>query len=134
MNITPYLQFDGHCAEAFAFYAKCLEGTVTMSLTYGASPMAAQTPPEMADKIMHTRLTAGSTQLMGSDAPPGQYQAPKGFSISVSPADPVTAERVFAALADQGTVDMPLQTTFWASRFGMLTDRFGVSWMVTREG
>lgn len=133
MNVAPYLQFDGRCAEAFAFYAKCLDGTVTMTMTYEGSPMASQMPAEMAEKIMHAQLTAGTTNFMGSDTPPGRYQKPQGFSISVTPADTQAAEQVFTALSEHGHVDMPLQTTFWAARFGVLTDQFGVSWMVNCE-
>ncbi len=133
MNLAPYLHFDGRCAEAFAFYAKCLDGAVTMAMTYGGSPMADQVPAEMADKVMHAELTAGTTHLMGSDSPPGRYHAPQGFSISVAPPNTQAAERVFTALSEHGRVDMPLQQTFWAARFGTLTDQFGISWMVNCE-
>src|SRR5688500_10349547 len=100
-------------------------------LTYGSSPMAEQTPPEWREKIMHARLAVGSEVLMGSDNPPGQrYEAIKGISVALNVNDPGEAERVFSALAENGTIQMPIQSTFWAARFGMLTDQFGVPWMV----
>jgi len=90
-------------------------------------------PPEWHDKIMHARLTVGDETLMGSDAPPGRYEAMKGFSVTLGIADPADAERIFQALAQGGTVRMPIQPTFWAQRFGMLVDRFGTPWMINCE-
>ncbi len=95
--------------------------------------MEEQTPPELRDKIIHARCAIADTILMGSDAPPGRYQAPQGFNVSLEFTDIAEAERIFQALADGGTVTMPVQQTFWAARFGMLTDKFGVPWMVNCE-
>ncbi len=134
MHITPYLSFNGKCAEAFQFYQRCLGGQIPMTLTYGESPMAGQTPPEHRNLVMHTRLVAGNAMLMGSDTPPGACsEEMKGCQVTIGISEPDEAERIFNALAEGGTIRMPLQETFWASRFGMLLDRFGVSWMVNCE-
>jgi PhnB protein len=93
-----------------------------------------QTPPEWKDMVMHARLVVGDNVLMGSDAPPDRWsEKPHGFSVAIQTHDPKEAERIFAALADNGTVTMPLQQTFWAVRFGMLVDQFGIPWMVNCE-
>jgi len=90
-------------------------------------------PEEWRKKIMHARMTVGDVVLMGSDAPPDHYQAPQGFSLSIGTKDPAEAERIFNELAQNGKVQMPLQKTFWAVRFGMVVDRFGIPWMVNCE-
>lgn len=134
MQLNPYLNFNGQCEVAFKFYEQCLGGEITVMLTYGSSPMAEQTPPEWREKIMHARLAVGDEVLMGSDSPPGQqYEAIKGISVALNVNDPAEAERVFSALAENGTIQMRIQSTFWAARFGMLTDQFGVPWMVNCE-
>ena len=102
-------------------------------LTFGSSPMAEKTPPEWHDKIMHARLTVGEAVLMASDAPPGHYETTKGMSIALNTDRPEEAERIFAALSENGTVRMPIQSTFWAARFGMLVDQFGIPWMINCE-
>ena len=133
MQLTPYLTFDGRCAEAFRFYEQCLGGKIEGMLTHGESPMAGQVPADWRDKIMHARLVVGDAVLMGSDAPPQHREEPKGFSVSLGIDRPADAERVFAALAKDGTVRLPIQETFWAARFGMLVDRFGIPWMINCE-
>lgn len=133
MQINPYLSFNGKCAEAFTFYAQVLGGENVMMMTYGESPMAAQTAPEDKDRIMHARLKAGDMVLMGADAPPQFYQPAQGMVVSVSVDAPAEADRIFKALSENGTVKMPIQETFWAQRFGMLIDRFGTPWMVNCE-
>ena len=133
MHLNPYLTFDGTCAEAFAFYERCFGTKASMTMRYGDSPMAEQTPPELRDKIMHTRINVGGVSLMGSDAPPGRYAAPAGTTICLGTDEPAEADRIFAALAEGGQVGMPIQETFWARRFGMVTDRFGTPWMVNCE-
>ena len=87
-------------------------------------------PAEWRSKILHARLVVGEEVLMGSDAPPDRYQEPKGFSVSLGFKDSADAERVFKALSENGTVQMPIQQTFWATRFGMLVDQFAIPWMV----
>jgi PhnB protein len=133
MQLNPYLLFNGQCEAAFKFYERCLGGKLEMMLRHGESPMAQQVPPEWRDRIMHARLVVGDKVLMGSDAPPDHYEEPRGFSVSIGIDDPGKAERIFQAMAEKGTVRMPLQKTFWALRFGMLVDQFGIPWMVNCE-
>jgi PhnB protein len=130
MQISPYLNFNGDCATAFAFYEKCLGGKITMMMSYADSPMKDQMPPDLHKNIINATLHVGDQILQGSDATPANYQKPQGFSVTLSPKDPADADRIFAALAENGTVRMPIQKTFWAERFGMVTDRFGIPWMV----
>jgi PhnB protein len=133
MQLNPYLNFKGQCEAAFKFYEQCLGGKIAMIMPYEGTPAANQMPPEWRNKIIHARLNVGDFVLMGSDAPPDHYQEPQGFSISLGIGDPAEAERVFHALAKGGTVKMPIQQTFWAVRFGMLVDQFGIPWMVNCE-
>jgi PhnB protein len=130
MQLNPYLTFNGQCEAAFKFYEQCLGGKIEEMIPFGKTPAAEHVPPEWRDKIMHARLTVGDEALMGSDAPPDRYEEPKGFSVALQIKDPGGAERIFHALAENGTVRMPIQQTFWAVRFGMLVDRFGMPWMV----
>ena len=95
--------------------------------------MADRAPPNWGSKIMHARLEFSGQTLMGSDAPPERYHAPKGTMISVSVDKPEDADRIFQSLSEKGTVEMPIQKTFWAQRFGMLTDQFGTPWMINCE-
>jgi PhnB protein len=133
MQLNPYLQFDGNCAEAFRFYEQCLGGKIVMMMKTGESPMAAQIPADQQDSIMHARMMVGDKVLMGSDAMGGCYTAPAGFHVTLGVDDPADADRIFAALAQGGSVRMPIEETFWAHRFGMLVDRFGIPWMVNCE-
>ena len=133
MQVNPYLSFNGNCEEAFKFYEKALGGKVEFMMTHGASPMAQQFPPDWQSKIMHARFVVAGQVLMGSDAPPDHYHPPTGFSVSLSVKQAADADRIFQALAENGKVQMPIQETFWAIRFGMLVDRFGIPWMVNCE-
>jgi PhnB protein len=133
MQLNPYLSFNGQCEAAFKFYEQCLGGKIEATMTYGESPMADQTPSEWRNKIMHASLTVGNKVLMGADGPPDQYEEPKGLSVLLGIDDPAEAERIFHALAENGTVRMPIQETFWAARFGMLVDQFGIPWMINCE-
>jgi len=133
MQLNPYLVFNGQCEAAFKFYEQCLGGKIEGIFTHGETPAAAHVPPEWHSKIMHASLKVGDFVLMGSDAPPDRYQKPQGISISIHVKDPKEAERIFHALAKDGSVQMPIQETFWSPRFGMLVDRFGIPWMVNCE-
>lgn len=134
MKINPYLLFAGQCEEAFHFYEKLIGGKVEFIMTYANSPGADQVPPEWRAKVMHARMTTPGGVLMGSDPPPGRQQKAQGFSVSLSVDDPAEAERIYQGLAEGAiTVTMPIQETFWAKRFGMLTDRFGIPWMINCE-
>ena len=133
MKLNPHLAFNGECETAFRFYERCFGGSIVTMLTYGDSPMADQAPPEWSGKILHATLTLGDNILAGSDSLPGQYEQPKGFHVLLGIGDPVEAERIFNVLAENGKVLMPIQPTFWALRFGVLVDRFGIPWEVNCE-
>jgi PhnB protein len=130
MKVNPHLTFAGQCESAFKFYERCIGGTIVTMLTWRDSPIAEQAPPEWRDRILHATLTVGETVLTGADVVPEQYERPKGFFVQLGIDDPEDAERVFAALAEKGTVQMPLQQTFWARRFGALVDQFGIPWEI----
>jgi PhnB protein len=130
MKWNPYVTFNGNCQAAFKYYERVLNGKIDSMMTFGESPMAQHAPPGWKDKIMHARMTAGDNVLMGSDAPPDRFEKPQGASIAVHVEEAKEAERIFAALADNGRITMPLQQTFWSERFGMLVDQFGIPWMV----
>ena len=130
MELNPYLMFNGQCAAAFEFYARCLGGRIEAMIPHRGSPAEGHVSPEWLDKILHARLVAGDAVLMASDSPPEHREEMRGFSVSLSIDDPREAERIFEALKEDGTVRMPMGETFWALRFGMLVDRFGVPWMI----
>jgi PhnB protein len=133
MKLNSYLLFNGQCEAAFKFYEHLLGGKIVTMLPHAGTPAEQHVSAEWRDKIMHAALTLDGGVLMGSDAPPGRYEQPKGFSVALHVKDPAEAERVFRALAENGKVQMPLQQTFWAVKFGMLVDRFGIPWMINCE-
>ena len=130
MKINPHLHFNGNCEAAFKFYEKVLNGKIETMMTYAGSPIEAQVPPEWRDKILHATLMAGEAVLMGADAPPDRYVVPKGFTVALHVTEPSEAETIFHNLAENGSIQMPIQQTFWTLRFGMCTDQFGTPWMV----
>jgi PhnB protein len=133
MQVQPYLFFDGRCEEAIAFYRDVLGAEVTMLMRYKDSPEPQQPgmlPPGAENKVMHANLRIGASELMASDGHCLGKPSFQGFSLSLTAADDAEAERLFAALADGGQVQMPMSKTFFSSRFGMVADRFGVGWMV----
>ena len=130
MQLNPYLSFHGECEAAFKFYQQCLGGNIQTMMAWGDSPMADQVPSEWRDKIIHATLIVGETALLGADAPPDRYEKPGGFSVTIQINDPAEADRIFHQVAENGTVQMPIQQTFWAALFGMCVDRFGIPWMV----
>ncbi len=128
MQVSAYLTFDGACAEAFKFYEETLGGKVVFKTTWGESPMKEQFPAEIHDRVMHSTLQLGDYIIMGAD-PPDHYQKPQGIAISINVKEKAEAERMFNAMAQGGSVQMPFQETFWAPGFGMCTDRYGIPWM-----
>jgi PhnB protein len=130
VELSPYLNFDGQCADAFKFYEQVLGGTIVMLQTHGESPMKDHVPADWHDKVIHARLAVGGQVLMGSDVPPTHYAVPQGTLVSISVPEPADGERIFGALADRGKITMPFQKTFWSPGFGMCVDRFGIPWMV----
>lgn len=133
MRLDPYLYFNGHCEAAFEFYAQATGGKIETMMTHEGTPAEQQVPAEWRKKIVHARMTIGDQVLMASDAPPGRYSKPQGFSLSLGFKTAAEAERAFHALAEKGTVTMPFAETFFAPRFGMLTDQFDIPWMVICE-
>lgn len=133
MRVSPYVMFNGQCREAFKFYEQLLGAKILFSMTFGESPAKEQMPPETYDLIIHATLSIGDQLLMASDAPPDRYEAPRGVYISLHLNDIAEGERIFKALSERGKVQMPFEKTFWAERFGMCVDRFGVPWMVNCE-
>ena len=134
MQIHAYLSFNGDCEAAFTAYAKCLGGKIGEVFRYGGSPMAGDVPAGWEDKMMHASVTVAGHTLMGADVSPEQYETPQGFSISLHLKSVEDAERVFADLSSGGKVVMPLEKTFWAARFGVFVDRFGIPWTINCEG
>jgi PhnB protein len=133
MQLNPYLTFNGNCEEAFKAYHRILGGEIIAMIPHEGTPAECNVPAEWRKKIIHARLVGNGMVLMGSDAPPDRYQPMQGFSVTLNIKDPDEAERVFNALAKEGTVRMPLGETFFAIKFGMLADKFGTPWMVVCE-
>ncbi|MCY1431626.1 hypothetical protein D3C76_73040 [compost metagenome] len=133
MRLNPYLMFAGNCEEAFKFYQRCLHGTIAAMMRFGETPAKDHVPQTSHDKIIHVCLQVGDQMLMGSDAPGETHQGVTGCSISLNVDSIAEAKRIFEALSEDGTIQMPLEETFWAAHFGMLTDRFGVPWMINCE-
>jgi len=130
MQLNPHLAFNGQCEVAFRFYEKCLGGKVVFMLSYADSPMAEQVPADWGKKILHATLGLGDQRLTGADEPPEWYKKPQGFSVALNVGVAAEVERIFNALAEHGVVQVSLQETFWALRFGMVVDQFGIPWMV----
>ena len=133
MSLNAYLTFGGTCRDAMNFYAECLGVELEMISTFAGTPAETYVPPEWRDKIMHASLRYGGVALMASDGMGPGDVTHGGFSVSVQATSIEEAERLFAALGAGGTVTMPLEETFWAIRFGTLTDQFGVPWMVNLD-
>jgi PhnB protein len=132
MQIQPYLFFDGRCEEAIEFYRDAVGAEVTMLMRFKENPEATAgcMPPGAEDKVMHASLRIGDATVLASD---GRYTGQpsfQGFALSLTASDADEAERMFAALGNGGQVQMPMAKTFFSPRFGMVADRFGVSWMV----
>ena len=130
MQINPYLFYDSNCETAFKFYEKTLGGKIELLLRNEDAPEGVPYSPERKKKIMHARMSIDGEVLMASDAPPGHFHQPQGFSVSLTVEYPSDGERKFKALAEGGTVNMPFGKTFWAKGFGMCVDQFGIPWMV----
>jgi PhnB protein len=133
LRITPYLGFDGNCAEAFRLDERALGGTIEVLTTYGDTPMKEQMPPDTHGRVVHVRLAVNGDWLMGGDAPPGQYTKPASITVNVQVDRVAEAERIYRELSEGGTVEMEMQQTFWAARFAMFRDRFGTPWMINCE-
>jgi len=131
MKMYTYVNFSGKCAEAFRYYEKHLGGKISMMMTHGQAPDQSRVNPELKDAVLHARVSIGGTELMGADIPNAQPMRSAYLSLNVE--TDTDAERIFSALADGGEVFMPMQETFFATRFGQLRDRFGINWMILHE-
>ena len=128
LGVNPYIAFKGNCREAIEFYKGALDGEVLFTQTFGASPMSDTGPP---DNIMHCTMKVGDSTIMMCDDPrPASAGGDGNISLAVGIDDPERAKQIFGKLAKDGAVVMPLEKTYWAEAFGMVTDRFGVKWMV----
>jgi PhnB protein len=134
MQMTPYVNFNGQCEVAFTLYEQCFGGEPGTLFRYAGTPMADQVPADWQDKVMHGTITIGGQVLAGADVAPHLYEEPKGFSLSLQMTSTAEADRIFHTLAKDGTVVMPLEKTFWAARFGVVVDRFGIRWLINCEG
>ena len=129
-NLAPYLNFPGTCEQAMTHYAKVLKGTIGAMMRFEGSPMEKHVPAERIKKIMHARVDWNGQMLMASDAPPDDFKPMQGMMVTINMTDIPEAERLYAELSEAGNVQMALQETFWAQRFGMFTDRYGTPWMI----
>ena len=132
LNLDPSvsLSFNGDCEAAFKLYEHLLGAKAEFVITWGASPLADDVPPEWRGKLLFARLRARHMTLIGGDIPPKSYRRPAGFTLCLSADDEAEAERLFAGLAERGTVQMALQPTFFATRYGEVVDRFGIPWEI----
>ena len=130
MRFIAYLNFDGQCRAAFDLYREVFRGEIVMRMTYGDSPMCDQIPVDSRNRIMHCQLEAAGAVLMGADGPPPHTASGQGTCVNVDVNGIEEAERIHAALSAGGSVQMPLQETFWAHGWGAFTDRFGKPWMI----
>lgn len=133
MKVDTYLNYGGNCAEAFRFYEQHLGAKITFMMKFSDMPEPAQAPPGMLDGVLHARITIGDTTLMASDVPLDRFKPMRSAYLSLAVSSDAEAERIFALLADGGEVFMPVQETFFATRFAQLRDRFGTLWMIIHE-
>ena len=131
MKMNTYVNFAGKCADAFRFYERYLGGKVGMMMTHGEAPEPSRVNPAQKDAVLHARISIGGTELMGADIPSAEPMRSAYLSLGVE--SDAEAERVFAALSDGGEIFMPMQETFFATRFAQLRDRFGINWMIMHE-
>lgn len=134
MKTDLHLVFSGKCREAFAFYEKTFNTKVAFTMTFGEAPAGAPVPPDGKDLILHTSMPLGTITLMGCDAPKGREATLGGFQISITDPSADEVQRLFNQLSAGGSVQMPLDKTFWSPLFGMCTDKFGVAWMLSIPG
>jgi PhnB protein len=131
MKVNTYVNFNGSCLEAFRYYEKHLGGKVGMMMTHGQMPDSYRVNPDWKDKVVHARISIGDTELMAADIPNAEPMRSAYLTLRVE--SDKEAERLFAALSECGQTLMPLQETFFASRFGQVRDRFGINWMILNE-
>ena len=133
MKLDIYLNYGGNCEQAFRFYEQELGGKITMMMRHGEQPNAANVPADWKNAILHARIEFGKTVLMGADIPPDRFQPMRSAYLTLTLGSAEQAERLYALLADGGQIFMKMEETFFASRFAMLRDKFGTSWMLLHE-
>jgi PhnB protein len=131
MQLHTYLNYGGNCEQAFRFYEQHLGGKITMLMRHGEQPTPSEVPADWNGKVLHARMNLGGTELLGADIP--GYQPMRSAYLSLSVSSDEEADRIYGLLSDGGQLFMPMQETFFASRFAMLRDRFGTSWMLVRQ-
>lgn len=133
MKVNTYLNFGGNCAEAFRFYEQNLGATIGMLMTFAQMPDPSQAPPGMENAVLHAQIEIGETRLMASDVPADRFQPMRSAYLCLAVESDAEAERVYGLLSDGGEVFMPIQETFFATRFAQLRDRFGTLWMIIHD-
>lgn len=133
MKTHAYLNFGGNCAEAFKFYEQHLGGKVSMLMTFGQSPDQSNVRSEDRDRVLYAQIELGGTHIKASDVPADRFQPIRSVYLTLEVSSDAEAERIYALLSEGGEVYMPMQETFFATRFGQFRDKFGVSWMVIHE-
>ena len=133
MKLHTYLNYGGNCRDAFRFYEQHLGGKINTMMNHGEAPGGSTVPPELNNSVMYASITLGETELMGSDVPPDRFQPMRSAYLSLGVDSDAEADRIYALLSQGGETFMPMQETFYASRFAMLRDRFGTSWMIIHE-
>lgn len=130
VQLHTYLNYGGNCEQAFRFYEQHLGGKITMMMRHGENPDPSGVSPDWKDAVLHARMNLGGTELLGADIPPDRFQPIRSAYLTLTTDSNEEAQRVYALLADGGQIFMPMKETFFASRFAMLRDRFGTSWMI----
>ena len=130
MQLHTYLNYGGNCEQAFRFYEEHLGGKITFLMRHGEMPGASNVAPDWKDKVLHARMSIGGTELLGGDVPAERFQPMRSAYLSLTIGSMEDAERIYALLSEGGDIFMKMHTTFFASRFAMLRDRFGTSWMI----
>lgn len=133
MSLRTYLNFGGNCADAFKFYEKNLGAKINMLMTFDQMPGPAEIPSDLAGKVLHASIDIAGTTVLGSDVPADRFQPIRSVYLCLSVDSDAEAESLFKLLSEGGEVYMPMQETFFASRFGQLRDRFGTSWMILHD-
>ena len=133
MKLDVYLNYGGNCEQAFRFYEQHLGGKITMMMRHGEQPNAGNVPANWRNAVLHARIEFGKTVLMGADIPPDRFQPMRSAYLTLTADSAEQAELLYALLTDSGQIFMKMEETFFASRFAMLRDKFGTSWMLLHE-
>ena len=133
MKMRTYLNYGGNCAEAFKFYEQHLGAKIGMMMTHGQMPDPSGVTPEWRKAILHAQITIGDTEIMASDVPPERFERMRSVYLALGVDSDEEAERIYKLLAEGGEIYMPMEETFFATRYGQLRDKFGTSWMILHE-